>query len=116
MRLRGRKIERGVATYIVAIIVAVIAAYGAGKAYETGKAARSDVAQIRTLAAELKRSVQSPTHGKDIAVWCNAINADRTYNRAFVRKVTDGKVAYALGPLDCASLQAGEAASTTTKH
>jgi hypothetical protein len=55
-------------------------------------------------ANQLAASVHSKTHVKDILLWCNAINADRSYNKAFVARVTDGKVAYTLGPLPCESI------------
>lgn len=45
----------------------------------------SNTRQIATLTAELKKAVQSPTHGHDISLWCNAINAERDYERQYSR-------------------------------
>lgn len=68
--------RRRPSTYAVAVVVALIASYGAGKAYV-------DAQHNGQLAAELKHAVQSPTHGHDIAIWCDAINRGRDYERQY---------------------------------
>ena len=66
--------------------------------------ARDDAAGIRSDQAALEASVHSPNHVKDVLVWCDAINATRSYDRAFVHRVTRGKVAYTLPLLPCESI------------
>ena len=66
--------------------------------------ARSDAADIRADQAALSASVHSPNHVKDVLLWCDSINADRAYNRAFVKRVTRGHIAYTLGELPCQAI------------
>lgn len=45
--------------------------------------ADSATSDVRAEASALKHSVQSPSHGKDIALWCNGINAVIDYERQY---------------------------------
>lgn len=45
--------------------------------------ADSATSDVRSEASALKHSVQSPSHGKDIALWCNGINAVINYERGY---------------------------------
>lgn len=58
----------------------------------------------RKLAASIASQLSNRTH--NVSVWCGAINATRAYDRRFVKRVTDGRVAYQLADLDCAKLAA----------
>ena len=57
--------------------------------------------KAQTAANALAASVHSPSHVKNILLWCHAINAGRAYDQAFVRHVTDGKATYTLKLLPC---------------
>lgn len=48
---------------------------------------------------------ETRNRASNVAVWCEAINAGRRYNQAFVTKVTHGRVRYRLAVLPCARLE-----------
>lgn len=93
-----------------------LAAVGLSEASTASARARSGVADVKALTAELKTAVQSPTHGKDITIWCGfdqSIEADlRGYIGLFHGHVPSLK----LPSLNCAAIEAGEAASANTKR
>lgn len=86
--------------YAVAIIVALIAAYGATKAYTTANSLRIDV----------QNQVKNRT--ENVGVWCDELNRMIDYNRAFVTLSTGGRGSYGLADLDCAALERATLAST----
>lgn len=101
-----RSLFLGIVALAVALLILIgLAAFGLWKA-------ENDASELKAVVRDQQAAISSPTHGKDIAVWCNAINKDRTYNRAFVARVTHGQVVYTLGDLNCAALESAEKAST----
>lgn len=66
--------------------------------------------------AALAQSVKSPNHVRDVLLWCDAINADRAYNKTFVRTVTRGRVSYTLAALPCQQIASAAKAATAAKH
>jgi len=81
------------------------------KADRAASGNRSDIAQVRTLAAELRVSERSPTHGKDIAYWCNFDVALKADLAAYIGQFHGHAPTLPLPPLDCAAIEAAEAAS-----
>lgn len=91
------------------VLTIILAAVG----FSRSSTATTDATNITR---DLKNAVQSPTHGKDIAIWCGfdtSIEADLlSYIGQFHGHVPTLK----LPSLNCADIEAGEAASTRAKH
>lgn len=56
------------------------------------------------LSANVNAQVQN--RAANVRSWCGGINGSRDYDRAFVRRVTQGQVKYQLHDLDCKALVA----------
>ena len=94
----------------IAVAALAWAAYRDHQATDTAQRAElvdhKAIAELNVVVArqgKIEAAVQSPNHAKDIYLWCDAINQQRTYDRSFVQQVTQGHVAYNLSNLPCAT-------------
>lgn len=103
---------------LAVFFAAVLASFTIGltiSVYHLSHNNRTLVARIAHDEKTLGAIVKSPNHIKNIAVWCNAINAGRDYSRTRAMRQHQRDPLdfppYQLPDLNCKALEAGTAAS-----
>jgi hypothetical protein len=59
---------------LILFVTIMTVAYGLSKALNTASQLASETVELKFQAAELKQVINSPVHGRDILIWCGAIN------------------------------------------
>lgn len=116
MKTFEQQVANALRTLTVSIsVLAVVMVATCGLATWGLVSARSDASRISQQQAALKAAVQSPTHGKDIAIWCGFDQSIEADLLAYIGQFHGHVPALKLPSLDCAQIEAGEAASSKTK-